>query len=101
MWHRRFHRPARILDGDCTISPALYDQCRYIGTCDRRPSILKQAAELYEEGLSVRQVAAALRVSKTEAGRLRLRASDARLIVSKDDTAAGATNGHCPISLQA
>jgi putative DNA primase/helicase len=66
---------------------------------DRRPSMFKQAADLYEEGLSVRQVAAALRISKTEAGRLRLRASDAGLIVSKDDTAAAATNGHNPISL--
>ena len=67
---------------------------------DRRPSILKQAADLYEEGLSVRQVAAALRISKTEAGRLRLRVSDAGLIVSKDDTAAGTTNGHGPTPLQ-
>jgi putative DNA primase/helicase len=68
---------------------------------DRLPSIFKQAAELYEEGLSVRQVAASLRISKTEAGRLRVRAVAAGLIVSKDDTAAGATNGHGPISLRA
>lgn len=41
-----------------------------------QPPIFKQAAELYGQGLSVRQVAAALRVSKSEAGRLRLRATD-------------------------
>ena len=42
---------------------------------DLRPPILKQATELFRDGHTVRQVAAALRVSKTEAGRLRLRAS--------------------------
>lgn len=35
--------------------------------CDIRPPILKQAAALFQDGLSVREVAAALRISKTEA----------------------------------
>ena len=43
--------------------------------CDLRPPVLKQAAQLFKDGLSVREVAVTLRVSKTEAGRLRLRAS--------------------------
>jgi AAA domain len=37
------------------------------------PPVLKQAAELFENGLTVREVAAALKISKSEAGRLRLR----------------------------
>src|SRR5260370_36831406 len=36
--------------------------------------ILKRATELFADGLTVREVAAALRISKTEAGRLRIRA---------------------------
>ena len=55
-------------------------------------SILKQAVGLYEEGLSVRQVAAALRISKSEAERLRLRARGAGLVVSSDNTAATEAN---------
>src|SRR5580693_8828326 len=38
------------------------------------PMVLKQAAQLFKDGLTVREVAATLRISKTEAGRLRLRA---------------------------
>jgi putative DNA primase/helicase len=41
---------------------------------DLTPPILKRAAELFADGLTVREVAAILRVSKSEAGRLRLRA---------------------------
>ena len=41
---------------------------------DLKPPMLAQAAELFSEGMSVRQVAATLRISKSEAGRLRLRA---------------------------
>jgi putative DNA primase/helicase len=48
--------------------------------CDLRPPILKQATALFQDGLSVREVAGALRVSKTEAGRLRLRAVGEGLI---------------------
>jgi hypothetical protein len=36
--------------------------------------MLKRATELFAEGLTVREVAATLRISKSEAGRLRLRA---------------------------
>jgi putative DNA primase/helicase len=64
-----------------------------------RPPILKQASELFGEGLSVRQVAASLQISKSEAGRLRLKALDGGLIVDGDETTGGATvNGHGPIS---
>jgi putative DNA primase/helicase len=50
--------------------------------CDLRPPVLKRAAELFQDGFSVREVAATLRVSKTEAGRLRLRAVADGLLVS-------------------
>ena len=50
--------------------------------CDLRPPVLKQAAALFQDGLSVREVAAILQISKTEAGRLRLRALDAGMLVS-------------------
>ena len=41
---------------------------------DLTPPMLKRATELFAEGLTVREVAATLRISKSEAGRLRLRA---------------------------
>jgi putative DNA primase/helicase len=41
---------------------------------DLTPPILKRAIELFAEGLTVREVAATLRISKSEAGWLRLRA---------------------------
>jgi putative DNA primase/helicase len=41
---------------------------------DLKPPLLMQAAELFGDGLTVREVASALRISKSEAGRLRLRA---------------------------
>src|SRR3974390_1912103 len=41
---------------------------------DLKPPLLLQAAELFANGLKVREVAATLRISKSEAGRLRLRA---------------------------
>ena len=47
---------------------------------DLKPRLLTQAAELFSEGLTVREVAATLRISKSEAGRLRLRASNDGLI---------------------
>jgi len=61
------------------------------------PPILKQAAELFRVGLSVREVAAALRISKTETGRLRLRALDEGLLVTVDDADPSMMNGHDPI----
>jgi putative DNA primase/helicase len=42
--------------------------------------ILKRAAQLFAEGFTVREVAAALRISKSEAGRLRLKALDDGLL---------------------
>jgi putative DNA primase/helicase len=41
---------------------------------DLKPPLLMQAAELFGEGMTVREVASTLRISKSEAGRLRLRA---------------------------
>jgi putative DNA primase/helicase len=43
---------------------------------DLKPPMLKQAAELFSEGMTVREVAALLRISKSEAGRLRIRAAE-------------------------
>ena len=42
--------------------------------------ILKRAAALFTDGLTVREVAAILRVSKSEAGRLRIQAMDDGLL---------------------
>jgi putative DNA primase/helicase len=61
---------------------------------DLRPPILKQAAGLFQSGLTVREVAAALRVSKTEAGRLRLRALGEGLLVVGDARDQLGTDGH-------
>jgi putative DNA primase/helicase len=47
---------------------------------DLKPPMLKQAAELFSEGMTVREVAAALRISKSEAGRLRIRALEDGLL---------------------
>ena len=43
-------------------------------SCVIRPPLLKRATEMFTEGLTVREVAANLRISKSEAGRLRLQA---------------------------
>jgi putative DNA primase/helicase len=67
---------------------------------DLQPPIFKQAVELYGQGLSVRQVAASLRISKSEAGRLRLKALDAGMILDGDDANASPQNGHGPILLR-
>jgi putative DNA primase/helicase len=53
--------------------------------CDLKPPLLMQAAELFGEGLTVREVASSLRISKSEAGRLRIRAiEDGLLSVASD-----------------
>jgi putative DNA primase/helicase len=52
---------------------------------DSTPPILKRATELFADGLTVREVAAILRVSKSEAGRLRLRALADGLLSSEDE----------------
>jgi putative DNA primase/helicase len=48
--------------------------------CDLISPILKRAAERFAEGLTVREVAATLKISKSEAGRLRARALDDGLL---------------------
>jgi putative DNA primase/helicase len=62
--------------------------------CDLRPPVLKQASALFQDGLSVREVAATLRISKTEAGRLRQRALGEGLLVAGRDGEQLGTNGH-------
>jgi putative DNA primase/helicase len=52
---------------------------------DLTPPILKRATELFAEGLTVREVATTLRISKSEAGRLRLRALANGLLSSEDE----------------
>jgi hypothetical protein len=56
--------------------------------------VLKRAAQLFKDGLSVREVAATLGISKTEAGRLRLRALDEGLLVAGHGGERLKTNGH-------
>jgi putative DNA primase/helicase len=54
-------------------------------SCDLKPPMLMPAAELFSEGMTVRQVAAALHISKSEAGRLRRRAlTDGILVIDAD-----------------
>jgi putative DNA primase/helicase len=52
---------------------------------DLKPRLLNQAAELFSEGMTVREVAATLRISKSEAGRLRIRASSDGLLVLQEE----------------
>jgi putative DNA primase/helicase len=65
---------------------------------DVRPPIFKRAIELFQDRSTVREVAAALRISKTEAGRMRLRATEEGLLNGTDRAS---TNGHDAISLEA
>ena len=53
--------------------------------CDLKPPLMKQAAELFAEGMSVRGVATTLRISKSEAGRLRIRAFEDGLLFESDE----------------
>ena len=52
---------------------------------DLRPPLLMRAAELFAEGLKVREVAATLRISKSDAGRLRTRAIEDGLLSAASD----------------
>src|SRR6516165_4825115 len=54
-------------------------------SADLMPPRLKQAAILFSDGHTVRQVAALLGISSSEAGRLRLRAVDAGLLVTSEE----------------
>jgi hypothetical protein len=66
--------------------------------CDLRPPVLKRAAVLFQDGLSVREVAATLRISKTEAGRLRLQSLDGGMLA--DGVAGGRAQGGEPPTLR-
>ena len=68
---------------------------------NQNPPIFKRAIELFRDRSTVREVAAALRISKTEAGRLRLRATEEGLLEPRNGTDRAATNGHDAISLEA
>jgi putative DNA primase/helicase len=52
-------------------------------SCNLKPPLLMQAAELFAEGMTVREVATTLRISKSEAGRLRLRALTDGLLIAE------------------
>jgi putative DNA primase/helicase len=54
--------------------------------CDLKPPLLKRAAELFAEGMTVREVAATLRISKSEAGRLRIKALEDGLLSIEPDS---------------
>jgi hypothetical protein len=47
-----------------------------------RPPLLSEAAALFDDGQTVREVAAVLRISKSEAGRLRQRAVEEGILGS-------------------
>jgi putative DNA primase/helicase len=68
---------------------------------DVNPPIFKQATELFQDGLTVREVAAVLHISKTEAGRMRLRALNEGLLGIRNGTDRAGMNGHDRISLEA
>jgi putative DNA primase/helicase len=67
---------------------------------DLNPPVFKQATELFQDGLTVRAVAAVLRISKTEAGRMRLQALNEGLLVTRNETDKAPTNGHDRISME-
>jgi putative DNA primase/helicase len=56
---------------------------------DLNPPMLLRAAELFSEGMTVREVAAILRISKSEAGRLRIRALEDGILSVNDATNLG------------
>jgi putative DNA primase/helicase len=68
---------------------------------DVSPPVFKQATGLFQDGLTVREVAAALHISKTEAGRMRLRALNEGLLGIRNGTDRAGMNGHDAISLEA
>ena len=53
---------------------------------DLNPPVFKQATELFQDGLTVRAVAAVLHISKTEAGRMRLRGLNEGLLGIRNGT---------------
>jgi putative DNA primase/helicase len=73
---------AGALPFEANLESFTADGCNGIRWCARDliPPILKRAAALFADGLTVREVAAILRVSKSEAGRLRMKAMDDGLL---------------------
>jgi hypothetical protein len=65
-------------------------------SADLMPPRLKQAATLFSDGHTVRQVAELLGISSSEAGRLRLRAVDAGLIVTGEEVQVSNADGSRP-----
>jgi WD40 repeat protein len=65
-------------------------------SADLMPPRLKQAAVLFSDGHSARQVAALLGISSSEAGRLRLRAVDAGLLATSEEVQVPKANGSLP-----
>jgi putative DNA primase/helicase len=65
-------------------------------SADLMPPRLKQAAVLLSDGHTVRQVGALLGISSSEAGRLRLRAADAGLLVTGNEVQIPKANGSRP-----
>jgi putative DNA primase/helicase len=102
-----FEKLRNRVDGDgavpfeAELEPLLTDAGDGVRWCarDLRPPLFKQATELFQDGLTVREVAAVLHISKTEAGRLRIKAVDRGLLVNASDDRA-MMNGHDSISLR-
>ena len=65
-------------------------------SADLMPPRLKQAATLFSDGHTVRQVAELLGISSSEAGRLRLRAVDAGLLVTGEEVQVSNADGSRP-----
>ena len=80
---------ARIETADC------HGSIRWLAA-DLMPPRLKQAATLYSDGHTVRQVAVLLGISSSEASRLRLRAVDAGLLVTGEEVQVPKANGSLP-----
>jgi putative DNA primase/helicase len=76
---------------EARLEPFLTSDGEWVRWSDHvlRPPLLKQAAGLFQNGLSVREVAAELRISKTEAGRLRLRLVADGLPLARDREVGG------------
>jgi putative DNA primase/helicase len=60
---------------------------------DLSPPVFKRATELFQDGLTVREVAAVLHISKTESGRMRLRALNEGLLVIRNSADRALVNG--------
>jgi putative DNA primase/helicase len=61
------------------------DGVRWV-SADLKPPLLMQAAESFADGMTVREVASALRISKSESGRLRIQAFNDGLLTPDEST---------------